>query len=430
MDEKREEKRYWVDKEGSIYGPFAAQADGFPHAGEVMQFYRKRLGISVRELALTLKVSSRRVQAMEKDNKVPDSMERRRFIAKTLKIPPVLLGLASIDAFLRPAEASLGAKGAAVVTPSTRVIVDQKAISQYQSQLKLFWSLHYTSSAGGVQSETQAHILQLNALIPYTSGKEQAQLTEQLCGFYELASRVESQKNNVQGSLAYLDTAIDLAQPLNNAELSGRLLYKRGLVLYESFRFPEALDDLEKANQFVPRLGQTSPLAASILLELGLVKCNLAQPGSLTDRSIALSYFDKAEKFTRLPQSDDGMSIRFDAGRYLTARGEGLLALGGNRLGDAEEALDEATANTSPDLTRRGLFTDLERVRLYVAMKEYPAATVLAQETVGKAKAVGSAYSIDRLQRFTTPLFVSSYGNSDDAEELLTMMKKAKQKLL
>lgn len=362
---------------------------------------------------------------MEKDNKVPDSMERRRFLAKTLQVPPILLGLASIDTFLRPTDA-LGAKDT-LITSSTRLVVDQKAIAQYQSQLKLFWSLHYTSSASNVRDETQAHILQIKALLPYTNGKEQAQLIEQLCGFYELASRVESHVDNAAGALAYLNNAIELAEPLNNAELYGRLLYKRGLVLFEIQRFSDALIDLEKANRLVPHL--TSPLAGSILLELGLVKSYLAQPGSLTDRSIALNYFDQAERYTCLPQMDGDISIRYDSGRYLTARGEGLLALGG-RLGDAEETLDEASFSTAPDLTRRHLFIDIEKVRLYVARKEYPTATVLAQEAVSKAKAVGSLYSITRLQWFTEPLFKGSYRKADDAEELLQMINKARKKLL
>ncbi|HEU5382215.1 MAG TPA: hypothetical protein VFV38_42925 [Ktedonobacteraceae bacterium] len=419
-----EDRRYWVDRDGNIYGPFRAQDDGFPCAGEVIQFYRKQLKMSVKDLAQALEVSPRRVQTMEKDNKVPDSMERRRFIAKTLQIPPILLGLASIDAFLRPAEA-LGTKSAAV-TSSTRLVVDQKAIAQYQSQLKLFWSLHYTSSANSVQNEIQAHILQISALLSYTNGKEQEQLIEQLCGFYELASRVESDRNNPEDALNYLNVAIELAQPLSNTELLGRLLYKRGLVLYEARRFPEALLDLEQANQLVPQL--TSPLAGSILLELGLVKSYLAQPGSLTDRSIALRYFDRAENYTRLAQTDGGMGIRYDSGRYLTAKGEGLLTL--RRFSDAEEALDLAQENTSPDLTRRQLFIDLQRVKWYTQQKEYPTASALAREAVNKAKAVGSLYSVKSLQEITTPLFESNYSKTDDAEELLMIINRAKKKLL
>lgn len=420
-----EEKRYWVDRDGNIYGPFRPQDDGFPRAGEVIQLYRKQLGMSVQDFAQALRVSPRRVQMMEKDNKVPDSMERRRFIAHTLKIPPILLGLASVEAFLRPADA-LGAKGTTVTT-SSRLVVDQKTIAQYQSQLGWFWSLHYTSSANGVVNEVQANILQIQALLAYTNGKEREQLIEQLCGFYELASRVESDQNNSGGAITYLDKAVELAEPLGNAELYGRLLYKRGLVLYEARRLGEALTDLEKANQLVPHL--TGPLAGSILLELGLVKSYLAQPGSLTNRSVALSYFDKAEKFTRLSSSDGGMGIRYDSGRYLTARGEGLLALGGRR-GDVEEMLDEAMTNTAPDLTRRHLFIDLQRTKFYVAGKEYPTAVVLAQEVVGKAKAVGSLYSFKSLQEITSPLFKSPYGKSDDAEELLQVIQKAKKKLL
>src|SRR5258707_394955 len=186
-----EEKRYWVDRDGNIYGPFSVQDDGFPDAGEVLQFYRKQLEMSVRSFAQALRVSPRRVQQMEKDwTKVPDSMERRKFIAKTLQIPPILLGLASVDSFLRPAEA-LGAKGVAI-TPSARLVVDPKTIAQYQSQLGWFWSLHYTSNANGVQNEVQANIRRIQTLRTYTDGDEHEQLTEQLCGFYELASRVES----------------------------------------------------------------------------------------------------------------------------------------------------------------------------------------------------------------------------------------------
>lgn len=419
-----DERRYWVDRDGNIYGPFRAQDDGFPCAGEVVQFYRKQLGMSVQDFAQALKVSPRRVQMMEKDNKVPDSMERRRFIAKTLQVPPILLGLASIDTFLRPAEA-LGTKGAAV-TPSTRLVVDQKAISQYQSQLKLFWSLHYTSSASTVFSEVQANILQLHALLSYTNSDEQAPLIEQLCGFYELASRIESDRNNAGNALSYLNKAIELAQPLKNAELFGRLLYKRGLVLYEARRFSEALQDLEQANQLIPQL--TSPLAGSILLELGLVKSYLAQPGSLTDRSIALRHFDRAEAYTRLAQTDGGMGIRYDSGRYLTARAEGLLVL--RKFSDAEEMLDLAQENTAPDLTRRQLFIDLQRVKLYTMEKEYPTAAALAREAANKARGVGSLYSVKSLQEITTPLFESSYGKSEDAEELLSIINRAKKKLL
>src|SRR5207245_7827282 len=119
------------------------------------------------------------------------------------------------------------------------------------------------------------------------------------------------------------------------------------------------------------------------------------------------------------------MGIRYDSGRYLTARGEGLLTLGG-RLGEAEDVLDEASLETAPDLTRRHLFIDLQKTRLCIVRKEYLTATVLAQEVVSKAKAVESLYSFKSLQEITTPLFESTYGKSDDVKELLLTIKRAK----
>lgn len=362
---------------------------------------------------------------MEKHNTVPDSIERRRFIAKTLHIPPLLLGLASVESFLRPAE-TLGAASRPVASSVNRLVVDQQTIAQYQSQLGLYWSLHYTSSASSVMSQVQTHILHLQALIACTSGKEQVQLVEQLCGFYELAARVQSDQTNPDGALQFLNTAIELAQPLNNVELYGRLLYKRGLVLYETRRFTEALADLEQANKLVPQL--TSPLAGSILLELGLVRSYLVQTTSLTDRGTVLALFDEAERHTRLSQTDGGLGIRYDSGRYLTARGEGLILL--KKFGDAEEALDLAQENTSPDLTRRQLFIDLQRVKLYAQEKEYTTAAALAREAAVKAKAVGSLYSFKSLEEVTVPLFQSTYSRSEDALELRQIINKAKRRLL
>jgi hypothetical protein len=172
----------------------------------------------------------------------------------------------------------------------------------------------------------------------------------------------------------------------------------------------------------------TAPLAGSILLELGLVKSYLIQPSSLTDRSTVLSLFDQAEKFTRLSPINNGLAIRYDSGRYLTARGEGLIVL--KRFEDAEEILDEAGENTSPDLTRRQLFIDLQKVNLYVQQKEYATAIALAREAAGKAKGLGSLYSFNSLETITNPIFESNYSRSDDAIELSQFINKAKKKLV
>ena len=362
---------------------------------------------------------------MEKENKVPDSMERRRFIVQMLNIPPLLLGLASVDDFLRPAQPE-GVKSAAI-TRATRLSVDTETINQYRSQLSLFWSLHYTSTASNAMGEIQRNITHLQALIAWTSGEQQGKLTEQLCGFYELASRVSSDQNDPQTALAYLNNAIAFAHPLKDQhkELYGRLLYKRGLVRYEARDYTGSLADLEKANVLVPYL--TAPLAGSILLELGLVKAYLSQKsGSVVDRSASLQFFNKAERYTKLPQSAGDMGIKYDNGRYLTARAEGLIVL--KRLEDAQDTLDSALQETSPDLTRRLLFVNIQEAKCLAAQGEIYGSAELAQGAVQKAIAVRSAFSMGSIDEIYQ--FLRAKSSRGPVEELGEAILKARKKLL
>src|SRR5258707_13598253 len=98
-----EKKSIWVDEAGNTFGPFSVQKDGFPNAGKVMEFYREKKNMTRPQLARKLGVTARRVQIMEHDNQVFESISRRRALAAMLGIPPVLLGLASSSA-IRPLE--------------------------------------------------------------------------------------------------------------------------------------------------------------------------------------------------------------------------------------------------------------------------------------------------------------------------------------
>src|SRR5579875_1164765 len=106
---------YWG--EGGQYGPYTVQEDGWPNAGEVMRDYRERRGLKAEEFACMYseelqklgkqnkkgkqgqpgKVTGNWILNMEKQNIVPTDITRRRIIARLLGIPPVLLGLASLE---------------------------------------------------------------------------------------------------------------------------------------------------------------------------------------------------------------------------------------------------------------------------------------------------------------------------------------------
>src|SRR5262245_41462839 len=82
--------------------------DGFPLPGVVIRHFRERMKYydpgekkektwTQVDLARRLKVSEVTVRLMETQNQGLDSMKRRRLLASILNIPPVLLGLGSLQ---------------------------------------------------------------------------------------------------------------------------------------------------------------------------------------------------------------------------------------------------------------------------------------------------------------------------------------------
>ena len=72
---------YWIANNGTVYGPFSRQKDGFPNAGEVIRHYRELLKLTQVALALLLGVKRLQVIRMENHNEVPKNIDRRRAIA-------------------------------------------------------------------------------------------------------------------------------------------------------------------------------------------------------------------------------------------------------------------------------------------------------------------------------------------------------------
>lgn len=94
------EKFFWGAN--GEYGPFTAQQDGWPNAGEVLRYYRRQKKLQAEEVAkryselIGEQVTARWILKMEQQNKVPTDITRRRALVQILEIPPILLGLASL----------------------------------------------------------------------------------------------------------------------------------------------------------------------------------------------------------------------------------------------------------------------------------------------------------------------------------------------
>lgn len=384
------EKRVtWADQDGNVYGSFSIQKDGFPNAGEVMECYRQKKKISRTVLAQSLHVTPRRVQSMEHNNQVFESITRRRALAEMLGIPPILFGLASRSA-IRPREVEKSMPGILI-----HEAIDKEAIGLYEEMNRLYWNLYYTGSNSSISTGIESNIQKLQSILPY-SGEIRVRVVEQLSSFYELASRVSMDQFRPHESVGYIEDALKLIDP-EDAEIYGRLLYKKGMALFEARDFHRAQVALEQAYNLIKQL--STPLIGSILLQLGVVYSCQANGST---RSTAMHLFERAGGLVRSPRNFEVEGVRLDEGRYLTAYGEGLINLG--RYEDAEDMLEKAREKTSPNLTKRLLMIDIQEIRLYTAQKEYLIARSLSSEVREKALALKSLRTLQTIDEITSSI--------------------------
>jgi transcriptional regulator with XRE-family HTH domain len=80
------------------YGYFDPGEGNFPCIGQVIRHYRNMRGTGKLELAHALECTVRYVEMLESDHNTttPQLISRRALLAKTLQIPPILLGLSSL----------------------------------------------------------------------------------------------------------------------------------------------------------------------------------------------------------------------------------------------------------------------------------------------------------------------------------------------
>lgn len=378
-----DEKSLWVDCLGNVYGPFRKQEDGFPNAGEVLRYYREKNHLTRPQLARQLNVTVRRIQNMEHDNQVFESITRRRALATLLGIPPALLGLASLDTVLRPMEStSAPAMAHNVVAPA----IDTTTATQYAEHLQLSWNVYYTGSIQRTVPAIQQKIGTLTTLIPQARGGVQDQLIESACGYYDILARVGADQDDPTSAVMYLNAALDLTSP-QNVELLSRLLYKRGMVQYEYGEYGAARTSLEEAESLAKKLRpEGAALAGSIILQKALVLSRTAK--DYTDTKTSLQLFERAGSIARMSPVYEG--VRLDEGRFLCAYADGLISLG--RLQEAEDILDEATEKTNSAFTKRLALIDAQRVRLLLRNRERGVAQVLAEDLMQRGKSLGSIY--------------------------------------
>ncbi|MGB8343818.1 MAG: helix-turn-helix transcriptional regulator [Ktedonobacteraceae bacterium] len=417
-----EGRTFWVDKHGNVYGPFTPQPDGFPSAGEVVQFYRVANRLSTKELAARWGVKQRWIETMEHDNTVPTNITRRRALASILGIPPFLLGLASLEDYFVKHEAT-----AAAAPAFQQVRINTLDLSESRRALRYAWDLYYASDAESAREAVYHESARLERLAT-TSSTQQPEILDLLTHFDQLSINIAREMQDADSPRVKnsANRMVELAYSTANPDLIAITQHRRGMLTFETGDPSVARIDLEATVPFAER--SQGSVKGIVLLGTGLTRAHAAQ--MQTDVQAAMKLIDVSGSIVRAGAEDaDEYNVRFTEGWYHLTRAEALITLG--RLDpslyeQAFEALDLADEATPATFPRRHAYIDAFYAQASFDTGELDVAASTALRSLRQSQAVKSAYNIARLAKLYRQLAESKNKASKEVKLLGQELARSK----
>lgn len=409
------EKRYWGPT--NQYGPYSAQEDGWPNAGEVIRDYRKRVkkmsAAAVAQLygeyiGEDSRITERWIQRMERNNEVPRDFDRRKALINILGVPPLLLGLGSLSDLLP----------ASVSQPVASVSAKSVDISSYTRLLDLYWQVDHTSTAQQSLGEIEQLASTLSTESNMLTGKVQQQVFELLCGYYNLASIIYADQVKYDKAYSYADNAVTLARHMQNNKLLAVALYQRGFVRQEQavykgqMTIPYLQAAIDDYNEALPIA--SANVAVGLYMDLALVnafmKRSAAADAALTKAGTIL---DRGNLYEG---TFVDAFVPVDQGRYRLGQTDVFIVL--KRYDDASDLIYEAKERLNPVHTRRLAWADAMDARIHFGQRNYAMAVQSALQSLKVSKAIRSQSNIHLVQSLYTQLLDSPYGQAQPVREL------------
>ena len=452
---------YWG--EGGKYGPFAVQTAGewagWPDFGQVLRYFRKAAKLSKEEFAALYgketksdgsSISIRQVYRMELDNDVPTDMNRRKLIARLLNIPPMLFGLATLEeVILQPHPEKAGVSLATGYSTLPKVVADT---SKYQSNIRTFLTLHYTSQAQSEFHKITADIRDLESLEAQTSGDLQYHIRELLFSYHILAAKVVRDQRKYPLSYEHANQAVRVAKETKDLDLIATALYTRGRTYLEwgmygtlekergifqgdRDKITRAIRDFEHAR----KLGKNteSLLHPQLLgfLDMQLSRAYAARSSSTGGASaLAMTLLDQAEQYVDCENIDDpyerhlvtGELISFGKGVYHNGRAIRLVTLG--RSGAAHRELTTLEGSREgaigKQFTREQAWLEIIAADVYMGLEQFGEATKRAARGLTGCLDVNSVANLAIIVDLHGRLLQSPYKADPDVEELGDMIQE------
>lgn len=447
---------YWG--EGGQIGPFDVQEDGWPHAGQVMRYFREKLGITAKTFGKLYgkevrengkPICERWILEMELENKVPTDITRRRIIAHLLSIPPVLLGLASLEDVLIQQEQE---------QPSPPTIVHQSTlqkvpieIATYEKNVRIALQLHRTGNAQTLLQEVNSAIKDLENFEGQTKGNLLYRVRELLISNRFLAAKIVKDQRQYALAYMYANNAVYVAKSMEDDELLAAAKYIRGCTKLEwglfgvmkRGRFQLDSDKIKDAiADFQEILHQTHLQKASIhpqlhgftMLQLGRAQSVLKYMLDASVNTNALILIDQAANMVGREAIDDlytrmlitGTVSGLHIGGYHLVKAGILNTIGlpGKAINELHQLKRLTEQTYGQDETRYQAWSNIDMAEAFMRLGEYEEAINKAKEALVACHNINSVQNVTIITDLYTRIAASSYGASRDVKELGDLLKE------
>jgi tetratricopeptide (TPR) repeat protein len=429
---------FWGEK--GEYGPFTAQKDGWPNAGEVIRHYRKNLQMSADELArqygeaIGEHITARWILKMEQQNKIPTDLTRRRALMKILHIPPILLGLSSLEQVIYTSTIATKIHPA----PTTLKHISPKDIVKYEQHTRAYWLLSYTGEESLEVVVTSMR--ELERFECQSGGELQRYVRRVLNSHYQLASDIMRHRGNFMAAWTYANKAVRMTKLPGLNDFFAAALYRRGYTSLEWGVFGDEVSrgmmnskpDRKKIEaallDFEEALLHARPqLKGAIWLELSRVQGILCHP------SIALTLLSQAEDMvgTGSTIADpieqillEGALNGLNEGMYLLGKAASLIIMG--RTTSAIELLDDLDElkngqGIARNQTRRLAYADTLRAEAAIGARDYFTAATRAMSALQTFQDIHTIERIAKINSIYTRL-AEKYGSHAEVKVLGKML--------
>ncbi len=392
--------------------------DEYPVPGKIVKYYRESMTYidhtgrekhwTQKDLAEKLGISEIMVNLMEKHNQGLDSIERRRVLASILRIPPVLLGLGSLDQIVE-----LATGRHAPIQPQAEGIITLDTIHAYKSTYDVYKKMYTDGLSYMIIHKLEQYTEQLEKIAKNSRSDLKEAFLRTLWKYEILCAKICSADiSNWSKTFEHIDNAKDIATYLDDNDLQAASLCYSATFHFRQRRVGLAKMDIDGAATYAKGAGsQTRGLiyskSACIYADYDM---------SSSSMLIVQNMLDRAEKHTDTKGEISTMS--FGKNDFFLDKAYVLNTL--NRHSKALEYLDDAERYVQTTGKRHLVFLDIKRAECYIEQKkpEYEQAIWMLLNAIETSKEIKVARNIEQVKKLYDKLTNSSYKNAPDVIEL------------